>query len=105
MEVRTGADAVAELVRAIDHPDTHLCISAERRLLEGLRGTCRSPVAALAQLEGDRIRLSAEILTRDGGECQARSVDFAMGDEEAPLALARELLGKASPELRALFDA
>ena len=105
VEVSTGADRVAELVRAIDHSDTHLCISAERRLLEGLRGTCRSPVAALARLEGERIRLRAEILTGEGGECRAGSVDFEVGDEEAPLALARELLGKASPDLRALFEA
>ena len=105
VEVRIGADSVADLVRAIDHRETHACVAAERRLLEGLRGTCRSPVAALARLRGEKIHLRAEILTGDGAECQHGSAEFAVEDDEAPLALARELLGKASPELRALFEA
>ena len=105
VEVRSGAQRVAELVRAIDHRETHACVAAERRLLEGLRGTCRSPVAALARLEGENIQLSAEILTGDGAECQQGSAAFGVEDDEAPLVLARELLGKASPELQALFEA
>lgn len=105
VEVRSDAERVAELVRAIDHRETHACVAAERRLLEGLRGTCRSPVAALARLDGDRIQLSAEILTGDGRECRQGSAVFTVQDEEAPLALAGELLGEASPRLQALFEA
>lgn len=103
IEVRAGAEEVAALVKAIDHEETHLCVSAERRLLEGLGGTCHSPVAALARLEDGRILLRAEILTGDGSECREASARFEARDMQAPLDLARRLLYAASPELRALF--
>ncbi|HEX9931737.1 MAG TPA: hydroxymethylbilane synthase [Allosphingosinicella sp.] len=91
------------VIEAIDHRDTHLCVSAERRLLEGLGGSCRSPVAALATLEHGQIRLQAEILTGDGRDCQDLDTGFAAGEQDAPLVLARELLRSAGPSLRALF--
>jgi hydroxymethylbilane synthase len=103
VEVRSGDRRVRALVAAIDHRATHKCVAAERRLLEGLGGTCRSPVAALAELDGDEIRLRAEILTGDGREAELGEARFASGDEAAPLELARAMLGRASPGLRMLF--
>ena len=103
IEVRAGEDEVGELVGAIDDSETHVCISAERRLLEALGGTCRSPVAALAQMDEGSIFLRAEILTGDGGECRRGAARFHPHDIGAPAELARRLLDEASPELRALF--
>lgn len=103
IELRSGAQEVTDLVAAIDHRDTHVCVMAERRLLEGLGGTCRSPIAALATIEEGLVHLRAEILTGDGSACSAGSARFAPGDGDAPLALARRLLEGAGPELRALF--
>ena len=103
IEVLADHQRVRRLIEAIDHRPTHLCVAAERRLLEGLGGDCRSPVAALATIEGDEIRLRAEILTNDGAEVQRGEARFAPGDAEAPMALARTLLDRAGPALRALF--
>ncbi len=103
IEVLASNRRVRELVAAIDHHPTHLCIAAERRLLEGLGGSCRSPVGGLAELEGDAILLRAEILTNDGSEYEAGQISFSSGNADAPLALARHLLSKASPALRSLF--
>jgi hydroxymethylbilane synthase len=103
VEVRSADRRVRTLVAAIDHRPSHMCVSAERRLLEGLGGSCRSPVAALATLEGERIRLRAEILTEDGSEAERCDRTFAAGDDSAPIELAREMLGAAAPGLRALF--
>jgi hydroxymethylbilane synthase len=94
---------VRALVAAIDHRPSHLCVAAERRLLEGLGGSCRSPVAALATLEGDQIRLRAEILTEDGSEVERCDRIFSSRDDSAPLGLAREMLDRAPSRLRALF--
>jgi hydroxymethylbilane synthase len=103
IEVLASNRRVLELVAAIDHRPTHLCISAERKLLEGLGGSCRSPVGGLATIEGDTILLQAEILSNDGTDCEAGRISFAAGNAEAPLALARHLLENASPVLRGLF--
>jgi hydroxymethylbilane synthase len=91
------------LIEAIDDPATRICVEAERRLLEGLGGSCHSPVAALAEIEGGNIRLRAEILTADGSECRDLDSTFPAADGDAPLALARELLRTATPALRELF--
>jgi hydroxymethylbilane synthase len=103
VEARSGDEAVLALVAAIDHAATHACVGAERRLLEGLGGDCRSAVAALAILEDGAIRLRAEILTADGRERQAGDAVFPAGDTAGPAELAARLLGAASPGLRALF--
>ncbi|HYG30544.1 MAG TPA: hydroxymethylbilane synthase [Allosphingosinicella sp.] len=103
IEMLEGNRRLRPVIEAIDDRDTHVCVSSERRLLEGLGGSCRSPVAALATLEGGRIRLRAEIMTADGSDCRDLDTSFPAGDEQAPIALAREMLRGAGPQLWALF--
>ncbi|MET0369903.1 MAG: hydroxymethylbilane synthase [Sphingobium sp.] len=92
------------LLGAISHADTFDCVMMERALLAGLGGTCHSPIAALARVTGDGLTLRAEILSEDGSECVADSVQCARGDEGAAHALGRRLLERASPALQALFE-
>jgi hydroxymethylbilane synthase len=99
VEVLASNARVRALVQAIDDRPTHLCVSAERRLLEALGGSCRSPIAALATAEESAILLRAEILTNDGSEYEAGQISFAPDNHDAPLALARHLLSRASPGL------
>lgn len=87
---------IAALVAPINHADTFACVMAERAFLEALGGTCHSPVAALATVEGGKVRLKGQILSEDGSETHA-------GEGDDPVALARALMAKASPELAALF--
>ena len=104
VETRSDDRRLRALLAKIDDERTHTCVVAERRLLAGLNGDCRSPIAALAERQDDgRILLRAEILTPDGREVERGEAAFAPDDEEAPGAIAREMLGRASPRLRALF--
>lgn len=88
---------------AIGHEDTHLCVAAERLLLERLGADCRSPVAALALREPAGLWLRAELLSNDGVEHVSGEAHFAIGDDAAVRALAESLLDRAGPALRALF--
>ena len=90
-----------ELIAAINHAETHRCVSAERALLEGLGGDCHSAVAALARREEDGLVLRAEILSAGGSEVHAG--ETVLDDADAPARLARSLLEQASPALRAMF--
>ncbi|MBB3926175.1 hydroxymethylbilane synthase [Sphingobium jiangsuense] len=104
IEVLAGNATIAALVGAVDHRATSDCVHAERAVLEGLDGSCHSPIAALGTVEqGGHIRLRAEILSPDGTEhiADVRLID--RGDHAAAYALGRELLAAASPSLRALF--
>lgn len=103
VEVKSGDRRTRAFVADIDHRATRLCVTAERRLLAALGGSCRSPVAALAQLERGKIHLRAEILTPDGSESASGEIRFTPDNEDAPSQLARDLLGRAAPQLRALF--
>jgi hydroxymethylbilane synthase len=103
IEARTSDKRVQGFLRPIDHAPTHACVTAERRLLEGLGGTCRSAVAALATLEDDHIRLRAEILSPDGREVERVDTRFPADDQAAPGDIARQMLARAAPAIRGLF--
>lgn len=104
VETLASNATVRGLLAAIADRNSMDCVLAERALLRALGGTCHSPIAALARVEGDAIHLTAEILTQDGAEHVADRTLFARDDEAAPAALGEALLGRASPALRALFE-
>jgi hydroxymethylbilane synthase len=104
IEIRSDDRRTRSWIAAIDDAATHDCVAAERRLLEGLGGTCRSAIAALATLEGGMIRLRAELLNSDGSAVEEAETRFAREDGEAPLALARQMLARAAPSIRSLFE-
>jgi hydroxymethylbilane synthase len=94
----SARDDIVSLLQAVNDQNTFACVMAERAFLEALGGTCHSPVAAQARIEGATILLRGQILSEDGSERHE-------GESGDPTALAHELLGKASPEVRALFEA
>jgi hydroxymethylbilane synthase len=104
IEVRADNQRVRAYVDMINDGPTCTCVWAERRFLQALGGTCHSPVAALATIEGEEVRLRAEILTPDGQEREDGEIRFAPGDEDAPARLARELLARAGATLRSQFQ-
>lgn len=83
IECRAGDGAALERLRAIDHPPSNVCLGAERALLAALDGSCRTPIAGHAELDGDRLRLCALIARPDGSECLRTERTGAAGDGEA----------------------
>jgi len=64
-----GADVrVHELLAAIDHRPTALCVRAEIALLAMLDGSCRTPISGHAVLEGEQLWLRALVARPDGSE-------------------------------------
>lgn len=66
IECRTGDDRMRALLAPLDHAPTSRCVGAERAFLHALDGSCRTPIAGLATLEGDTIFLRGEVLALDG---------------------------------------
>jgi hydroxymethylbilane synthase len=93
------------IIRAVNDPGTFVCVMAERAFLAALGGSCHSPVAALAVMDGAEIWLRGEILLEDGSERQSGDMRFAASDLDAPGVLASKLLARASTSLAALFTA
>jgi len=103
VEIRAEDSGLRETLAAIDHRPTHACVSAEREFLLKLGGDCHSAVAAEARHSGDEIWLEAEILMPDGSEVQRLQMDLYGEDCAFPGDVARILLDRASPALRAMF--
>ncbi|WP_374943114.1 hydroxymethylbilane synthase [Sphingomonas sp.] len=104
IEVRAADQAAREAVAAIDHSETSACVLAERALLARLGGDCHTPVAAMASLAGETLRLRAELLAEDGSAQVEASIEGVAG-EACGRELAADLLGRAPPEIRRLFAA
>jgi hydroxymethylbilane synthase len=66
IEVRADDEAVLELLAGIDHRATSIRVAAERAFLAALEGSCRTPIAALAELEGREVRLRGLVARPDG---------------------------------------
>ena len=103
IEARADDQRVRDWLAAIDHGETSRAVHTERALLAGLGADCRSPVAALALPEGDALRLRAILYSGDGAE-SVEGAALVRGPEDAG-GLARDLLDRASPAVRALFSA
>lgn len=104
IEVRADDEAAMRLVAAVDHPETHACVAAERGLLAALKADCHSPVGALATIEGAILTLRAELLSEDGAHSVHAQEAGAPGDATLAETVARDLLDRAPPEVRRLFD-
>ena len=98
IERRAADDRVAALLAPIHHRDTGLRLAAERAFLAELDGSCATPIAGLALLEGEDLWLRGEILRIDGSEALADEIRGPVADGAAMgRRLARRLLDRAGP--------
>jgi hydroxymethylbilane synthase len=72
--------------------------TAERAFLEALDGSCRTPIAATAKLDGDVLTFLGEVLTPDGVHRWRRQDRVTLGDDA--MATARALGLKLGAEIR-----
>ncbi|MEM6896150.1 MAG: hydroxymethylbilane synthase [Pseudomonadota bacterium] len=99
IERREGDEVVAGLLTAIHDGPTGQRLTAERAFLKTLDGSCETPIAGLAELEGDTLRLRGEILRPDGSERIADELTGAIGDGAAlGETLAQTLLSRAAAD-------
>ena len=66
IEIRRDRADLRDIIAPLNDRAAELEITAERAFLRALDGNCRTPIAALAQMHGDRLVLKGEILARDG---------------------------------------
>lgn len=59
IEIRAQDERLEAVCAELNHFHTHQCVLAERAFLHEMGGGCQSPVAALAQIVGDQIRMRA----------------------------------------------
>ena len=66
VECRKDDALTIAAVGALDHFESRLAITAERAFLRALDGSCRTPIAALAEVEAGVMRFRGQVLSKDG---------------------------------------
>jgi hydroxymethylbilane synthase len=90
------------MLAAIHHGPTGQRLAAERAFLAALDGSCETPIAGLAELDGGSLRLRGEILKVDGSDSHADDQRGAVEDgAEMGRAMAAALLARAG---KGFFD-
>jgi hydroxymethylbilane synthase len=98
IETRADDARTRDLVRAIDHADTRMAVEAERAFLAVLDGSCRTPIAGHARIDGGNVAFRGMILRPDGSEALETARNGLVGDAAKLGADAGgELKGRAGP--------
>ncbi len=98
IERRSDDSRAADMLAAIHDQPTGQRLAAERAFLAALDGSCETPIAGLAELEGGTLRLRGEVLRPDGSE-SLKDEGTALIEDGAELGreMARGLLDRAGP--------
>jgi hydroxymethylbilane synthase len=75
IESRIGDISVETLLAPINDVRTFDTVSCERAFLAALDGSCRTPIGGYAVCEGDQIRFHGLIITPDGRQQHAITID------------------------------
>ena len=96
IERRLDDNAMADMLTAIHDRPTGQRLAAERAFLTDLDGSCETPIAGLAELDGSNLRLRGEVLRPDGSESITDDVTVSIADGAAAgSAMAKKLLSEA----------
>jgi len=100
LAIESRGDAIAEILAPLDHRDTRIAVTAERAFLQRVGGSCRTPLAAYATVDGNAIALRALIASPDGTRV-LRTQRAGAVDAAATLgsAAAEELLERGGAEI------
>jgi hydroxymethylbilane synthase len=83
VQIRADDAPTAEACAALNHADTAHAVAAERGFLSALDGSCRTPIAGLATVSGERIALHGLVATGDGGRIEEVTGEGAVEDAAA----------------------
>lgn len=99
IERRVEDTNMAEMLSAIHDTPTGQRLAAERSFLLELDGSCETPIAGLAELEGGTLHLRGEVLRPDGSEALSDAMSCPIEDGvQAGKVMAKKLLSQAGPE-------
>lgn len=80
IEGRTGHERTDALIEPLNHIATNTSLTCERAFLAALDGSCRTPIAGHAIIDGDDLQFYGMILTPDGRQAHDVSLSGKVGD-------------------------
>jgi hydroxymethylbilane synthase len=80
IEIRDDDHKTRGLLEMINHRESYIAVSSERAFLATLEGSCQTPLAAHAVLNGGGLNLRAEALTLDGRDVFKHEIGGSIDD-------------------------
>lgn len=104
---RANDEKTLARLRPLNIAEHAIATTVERAFLEALDGSCRTPIAALATIDGDTLDFLGEVLTPDGKHRWRRQERIALGvvPEETARALGLKLGADIRAEAGPLYTA
>ena len=100
VEIRTGDTRVTELVSRIDDRTSGAALTTERAVVRRLGGGCQMPIGAYAQIDGDRLRATATVVSLDGARAERAEAEGPVADADGiGVRLAEQLLALGAGEI------
>jgi hydroxymethylbilane synthase len=100
VEGRAGDDGLAGILATLHHAESAAAVSAERAVLRALGGGCQAPIAAVAEIRGDRLLLRGLVGDPESGRLVRHRLEGAAAEpEEAGRRLADALLERGAADL------
>ena len=102
LEIRADDETAADLIAPLNHQPTAIAVTAERAFLRKLEGSCRTPIAGLAELRESKLHFRGQVLSPDGktSYTTAKS-DNAERAASLGIRAAEDILAKADPAILA----
>ncbi|MDA0707675.1 MAG: hydroxymethylbilane synthase [Proteobacteria bacterium] len=88
IEIASHNEVMRSILKPLNHRHTELRVRAERAMLKILDGSCRTPIAGLATINGDLLTLKGRVLETDGTNDRCAEVT---GPKHNPEAIGIEL--------------
>ncbi len=100
LECRRDDQVLIDLLRPLHDQNSASCASAERAFSRALAGSCEVPLAAYAELDGDRLSLTGLVARPDGMQVLREHIEGPRAAAESlGLNLARTLLDRGAEAL------
>lgn len=100
IQIRGIDSEIAELLKPLDHYQTHQCITAERSFLECFGGSCRIPVSVYGSIFNESLKLEGAVASLDGKRViRASFINKTAGAEDAGKQLAEKIIKSGAGEI------
>lgn len=100
IECRSDDTGVQQLLSALEHRETRICVLAERAMNRKLQGGCQVPIGAYAVIEGDTLWLRGLVGALDGSEIIRHQLRGPLAEaEQLGINLAEHLLSQGADRI------
>ena len=79
IEIRLGDARTASLLAALNDEAASIELDCERAFQAALDGSCRTPIAGLARVDGKRLFFRGEVIAQDGSDYVATDFQIRLG--------------------------